>query len=178
MKYGWLLLGALSLNLWAQKDMAQYYVHLEPQWINLDAKQEHEKIFGGKWMLVGSITFRKKSRDDIKLEHITLQWHGDKLPNLAGSLYKKLPEKNFLPIQDNLISDSSWNPTEQQLIFNFKDRRQTLGPLNIFYLVLTIPESTQQKLGSGHFSLAHAGLPKQFQEIARTNSLNLACSGK
>lgn len=177
MKRFWLL-AIISSQCVAGNVSTNYYVHLEPQWVNLDPKSEHEKQFGGKWVLVGSITFRKKSREDIKLEHLALKWHGEQLDNLSGSLYKKLPEKDFIPIEDNVLSDSTWNKADQMLVFDFKQRRQTLGPLNIFYLVLTIPESVHNKLQHGHFSLTHTHLPEPYQEFARSNPLNLALSAQ
>ena len=149
-------------------------INLDPMWDNLEHSNTKEKQFGGKWILVGSITFRKKSQQLAKLEKIILQWHGDAIDYLNGSLYKKEPSKAFLPIEDNLLCDGSWNKPEQQLMLDFRDRKQTLGSLNIFYLVFTVPESIEQKLKKGYFYLAPANLPEPFDTKEQDLKLDLA----
>ncbi len=46
---------------------------VEPHWDNIESNCKHEKELGGKWMLVGSITFRKKSKDETKLQTMKLK---------------------------------------------------------------------------------------------------------
>src|SRR5579872_3682898 len=127
-------------------------INLEPKWENVGTVSKSHN-FSSKWVLVGSITFRKRIREKCCLDRITLQWHGNSIENLQATLYKKDPDKQFLPIEENTLSDSSWSKTDQMLIFDFNDRKQTLGPLNIFYIVLTIPEPLEEKLKDGKFSL-------------------------
>ena len=149
-------------------------VLLAPLWDNLEKNNMHEKQFGGKWILVGSITFHKKSKLSAKLEKISLTWHGNYIDHLSGSLFKKVPDKKFMPIEDNLLCDGSWNKTEQRLILDFNDRKQTLGPRNIFYLVFTVPESIESKLKSGYFSLTQTNLPDTFYSNNQDMKLDLA----
>ena len=62
---------------------------------------------------------------------------GENIENLISSLYKKVPNKEFLPIEDNLICDGIWNKKTQTIILPFEEK-ETLGPSTKFYLVLTI----------------------------------------
>jgi len=149
---------------------------IEPKWQNLEHNYYYNtELFGGKWILAGSITFRKKSKDTIHLSKLIFRWKGTKLDNLLGSLYKKDLDKRFLPIEEFLISDSSWNRKKQMLVFNFK-KQISLGPKNIFYLVLTVPEQIEPTLKQGSFVVESSGLPVAFKPITRHHSLNLAFS--
>jgi hypothetical protein len=133
-----------------------------------------ERDLGGKWILVGSITFHKKSKEVAKLEKISFEWHGDPIDHLSGSLYKKIPEKQFMPIEDNLVCDGSWNKLNQCLILDFNNRKQTLGPRNIFYLVFTVPESIEPALKSGYFNLVQTNLPDTLYKNDQDLKLDLA----
>ena len=126
----------------------EFSVVLESKWENLESSTKKTKEFGGKWVLVGSITFKKNSKESVNLNEIYLNWQGETIENLVGSLYKKKSDKNFIPIQDYLICDSAWNKTKQTLILKF-DEKQTLGPSTTFYLVLTIPEEIEKTVRKG-----------------------------
>ncbi len=149
-------------------------ISVEPYWDNVETNNTREKELGGKWMLVGSITFRKKSKEQTKLDTMRLAWNGKRIKNLYGSLYKKLPDKKFLPIEQNLVCDSSWNTSRQELILNFKDNKQTLGPISIFYLVLTVPSEMESVLKNGSFSVVQKELPLSFQSRADHLKIDLA----
>lgn len=150
-------------------------ISLEPCWNNLEQKNTKKEVFGGQWVLIGSITFRKKQlKEEIKLEHIDLCWHGDKIERLNGSLYKKLPHKKFIPIEANLLCDGTWDMSNQHLVMDFSNRKQTLGPLNIFYLVLTVPDQLEPTIKKGHFSLAKTSLPEAFGDLQQELTLNIA----
>lgn len=147
---------------------------LVPFWDNIEKNNMIERDLGGKWILVGSITFHKKSKEVAKLEKISLEWHGDPIDRLSGSLYKKNPEKQFMPIEDNLVCDGSWNKVHQCLVLDFNDRKQTLGARNIFYLVFTVPESIESALKNGYFSLTHTNLPETLYKNDQDLKLDLA----
>src|SRR5579872_6245716 len=119
-----------------------FNIVVKPKWRHLDNDDKKIIDFGGKWVLVGSITFKKRCKDPIFLETINLRWNGEPIPNLVASLYKKTFSKDFLPIEKNLICDSVWNTTKQMLVFNFNEK-ETLAPTTTFYLVLTIPQSVE-----------------------------------
>jgi len=151
----------------------EFSVTLEPKWENLEPNTRKTKEFGGKWILVGSITFKKNSKEPVNLNKIYLSWQGEAIKNLVGSLYKKKLDKNFIPIQDYLICDSAWNKTKQTLILKF-DEKQTLGPITTFYLVLTIPESIETVVKKGSFIIEKEYLPEQFKIYALQHNLPLA----
>lgn len=161
---------ATSLCLYA----ADCDILLVPHWDNLEKNNMTERDFGGAWILVGSITFHKKSKNVAKLAKMSLEWHGDHIDQLSGSLYKKTPEKKFMPIEENLVCDSSWNRRNQRLMLNFDDRKQTLGPCNIFYLVFNVPESIESTLKNGYFSLTQTNLPAALHKNNQDLKLDLA----
>lgn len=148
-------------------------VIVEPRWQELAKNSKECKLFGDEWVLIGNITFKKRSREGMSLSTLHLQWHGDPLENMLASLYKKNPEKDFMPIEENLVSDSCWNKKEQKLILNFK-KKETLGVLNIFCLVLTIPQDTKDAVQTGYFTVATDTLPEAFQKTAQTTDLTFA----
>lgn len=151
----------------------EFSVVLESKWENLESSTKKTKEFGGKWVLVGSITFKKNSKESVNLNEIYLNWQGETIENLVGSLYKKKSDKDFIPIQDYLICDSAWNKTKQTLILKF-DEKQTLGPSTTFYLVLTIPEEIEKTVRKGSFVVEKEYLPEQFKVYARQHNLSLA----
>lgn len=167
----------LSISGSVSSALEDFSVVLEPKWQNLERNQENNEAFGGKWILVGSITFEKKSKEFVSLENINLQWKGEKIEHLIGSLYKKLPDKTFIPIQDYLICDGTWNKTKQTLMLKF-DERLTLGPTTTFYLVLTIPESVEPILKKGSFAMEEHCLPEPFKQCARKRQLTIAVNEK
>lgn len=174
MKYIFLFTLVAATTSFPQEVCTLCQINLEPKWENIE-KNTKTKEFGGKWMLVGSITFRKKSgvKEKCCLETMILKWNGSPVEKLQGSLYVKLPEKNFLPIEENVLSDGQWNTADQTLTFAFTERKQTLGPINVFYVVLTIPEELEPILQNGSFSLVTNTLPEPFQQFAKENKTDL-----
>ena len=166
-----LFTGSLSNTL------EDFSILLESKWQNLERNQEKNKAFGGKWILIGSIIFEKKSKEVISINEINLQWNGGNIENLIGSLYKKHPEKNFIPIQDNLVCDGIWNKTKQLLMLKF-DNKLSLGPTTTFYLVLTIPEHIEPVLKKGSFCLEEYCLPDPFKHCAHKQQLSIAINEK
>ncbi len=164
----------LSQSLFCPIVASDCLISMEPQWDNLCKDPDHIVRFGGKWIVIGSISFRKKIKDPTKLEKLKFAWHGKPIDHLHGSLYKKLPEKDFLAIEQNLVCDSSWNKARQEMTLDFHNNQQSLGPLNIFYLVLTVPPMLEDTIKSGHFSLLKHGLPVSFQNQAHALKLDIA----
>ena len=146
---------------------------LKSKWQELDGSDSKCADFGGKWILVGSITFKKRSKSPVFVDEMNLRWHGEQLDNLTGSLYKKTPGKDFFAIEENLICDGIWNQKTQTLIFDF-DEKENLGPTTVFYLVLTVPDTVETILKKGYFSLANNCLPRAFKQCAQNEKLTLA----
>lgn len=139
-----------------------FQIIIKSMWQDLEPDDKACEQFGSKWILVGTITFKKKSKEPVELNQLLLQWKGDKLDNLTGSLYIKNNNEEFMPIEDHLICDSAWNKKNQTLLLKF-DSQQTLGFINTFYLVLTIPLHTESSIKKGYFNLDHQCLPDQFK---------------
>lgn len=146
---------------------------LKSKWKELGCSGNKCADFGGKWILVGSITFKRRSKEPIYVDEINLSWYGEKLDNLTASLYRKTRGKDFLAIESNLICDGQWNQKTQTLIFDF-DEEEKLAPTSIFYLVLTVPDDVEPILKRGHFCLKNNCLPRPFKQCAQDEKLILA----
>src|SRR5689334_4489319 len=85
----------ISTALYGAPDMCSLCP--EPIWRYLD-----ESDFADRWVLVGSITFKKKCVEPIKVSKIHLRWHGEPLQELHASLYTNNSDDPFLPIETNL----------------------------------------------------------------------------
>lgn len=148
-------------------------VSVEPIWQEIKKSAHGTKLFGEEWILVGNITFKKKTKEWINLSRIHMRWHGDPIDQLLGSLYRKSPDKDFLPLQENLVCDGLWNKKEQLLVLNF-DKKESLGALNVFSLVLTVPEELKEVIRAGHFTIETCSLPDQFKDYLHERILSLA----
>lgn len=150
-----------------------FQIILEPIWQDLEGNRARSQQFDGKWILVGSITFKKKAKEAVNLSRLYLHWTGKKIGTLMGSLYRKNMDENFLAIEKNLVCDGTWNTGQQTLMLNF-DKQQNLSLVNIFYLVLTVPEDLEQTIRQGRFDLVDNCLPESFQPCTAHHKLSLA----
>lgn len=150
-----------------------FAIIIEPKWQDLEREPEKAKEFGGKLILVGSITLKKRSKEHVSLSKFWLRWNGAPIDNLVGSLYKKESDKDFHPIEEYLICDGVWNKNKQRLLLEF-DEKQTLGALNVFYVVLTVPQELEKTLKSGKFEIEHSCLPELLQECTKNQELALS----
>lgn len=150
-----------------------FKIILEPCWLDLDVSTiEKQATSQEKWIAVGIITFKKRSKDHATLSHLNLYWQGNYMYNLFGSLYRLPYEKDFVPIEDYLVCDGTWNRAQQLLKLPFP-KKQTLGPTNSYCLVLTIPAYLEPLLRGGRFSLAENSIPEQFRETVDKTQLSL-----
>lgn len=156
-----------------QSSNDDFAIIIESKWQDLEHEPAKAAEFGGKLILVGSITVKKHSKEQVALSRIYLRWKGQPIDNLVGSLYKKESDKEFHPIEEYLVCDGIWNKTKQRLLFEF-DEKQTLGALNIFYVVLTVPADLEATLKSGKFEIEHSCLPELMQECTKNQELALA----
>lgn len=151
-------------------------VTLDSLWQDLEQNPERAQAFGGKLILAGTITFKKRIPDYVKLQKLSLQWHGlndEKLPNLACSLYQKDLNKEFFPIQEFLVCDGMWNSAKQLIDFTF-DHIKTLTTCDIFYLVITVPESCEATIKKGSFVLLDSSLPEIIKDSIHNKPLTLS----
>src|SRR5205814_3895544 len=168
-----LLLIIMSISCMIMYAVDNFDIILKPKWQQLGCNDTTCADFGGKWILIGSITFKRRSKDPIFVDKINLRWHGENVDNLIASLYRKNIGKEFLAIEQNLICDGQWNPKTQTLILDF-DEEEKLGTTSVFYLVLTIPETLEPLLKKGHFCLENHCLPHPFKQCAQNEKLILA----
>lgn len=152
----------------------QFTIKIIPKWDDLD-KNNKAKFFKEQWILAADIIIKKTSPEYVSLNELHLCWHGKngkKINELIASLYEKNSEKNFMPIEQYLICDSTWKKSEQRLILKFKEPK-ILFAANKFSLVLTIPKDLINTLKSGYFTLDTELLPIEYQEYAAVNDLCL-----
>lgn len=167
------LLGAAINVLTIQANQEPFKVIVEPKWQDLENNPQKTKLFGGKWILVGSITFKKRSSEMIFLDEIQLTWKGKKIDKLLGSLYEKNDTSSFIPIEKYHVCDGRWKTSTQKLFLRF-NHNLTLGAVNTFYLVLTIPEDIEPIIKNGSFAVETEGLPLRYREYVKERKLSLA----
>lgn len=173
--YGIIVLG-ITLSTFALVEKGKtddFSIIIDSKWQDLEREPAKAKEFGGKLILVGSITLKKRSKEHVALSKIYLRWEGAPIENLVGSLYKKELDKDFHPIEEYLVCDGVWNKNKQRLLLEF-DEKQTLGPTNIFYVVLTVPEELEKILKTGRFEIEHSCLPELLQKCTINQELALS----
>lgn len=152
-----------------------FCVSLEPCWRSLgSAISERADFFGGKWVLIGTITMKKRARESIALCQLNFQWQGKYIDRLIGSLYCVSHDKKFIPTDEFLVSDAVWNNKKQQLQFKFNCATK-LNTHTVFYLVLTVPEEIEKILRLGSFTIISHCLPLQMQDSLSQKNLTLSC---
>lgn len=151
--------------------MPEYEIEVKSNWQDLEKSPQKIKQFGGKWIWAGTFTFKKRSKEPIYLNSLDIQWNGQTIKNLTGTLFTKDPDKDLLPIEENLISDGKWNQKQQILHFTF-NKKIKINTLQTFCLVLTIPKNLENTLQKGKFTLNKYSLPYQFKKVTQRKKLS------
>lgn len=168
-----MILMSIIVSLHANTDN-EFAIAIEPHWQDIDSNNyNHAERFGGKWILVGSITFKKKAKDPVNLTRLYLHWNGAPLDTLAASLYREAQHKQFLPLEDFLMCDGTWNRLTQTLMLDF-EKQESLGLANTFHLVLTVPSHLEQTIKHGSFTIVKNRLPDPFQVAMSPHILSFA----
>ncbi len=143
-------------------------ITIQSIWKNLETPRE-TKLFGSQWILAAIVTFKRtpELKEAIVINKLQFAWDGPMLTNLSASLYKKSPNKDFLPTEDSLICDGKWNNTNQKLSFSFDDER--LDAVTRFYIVVTIPDIIANQLQEGSFNLLESSLPEELKQQSENN---------
>ena len=85
----------------------------------------------------------------MRLENIKFKWNGKKLSKIEASLYKRKKEKDdLIPLEDNIVSDGKWNPSNQEISFNLNEK---LIAVNKYFLVVSYPKGLESHLKQGIF---------------------------
>lgn len=138
-------------------------VTVKPQWDYLLAGKPGQYPFNTRWILAAHLIFKKTAKEPVRLAQLTLRWRGPRVDNLIASLYTALPSKPFLPIEEQLVCDGTWNATQQTLMLPF-DEEQTLGAFNVYYLVLSVPPTMEHVLKLGSFVIDALTVPSEQQK--------------
>ncbi len=172
-----IIITAATLNAQAMiHEGKELKVIIQPKWKSIDNNNINNSLFGGKWILAGTITFKKKTLEPLCLSKLELRWNGPTLNKLIGSLYEKPNDKEFMAIEDALLCDGFWNTKTQTLILKF-NKQKTLSAVNTFCVVLTVPAALEETLRHGSFDITTTSLPEpialQLQDSLRL-SLDVA----
>lgn len=167
-------MNALPINNSKDKE---YDLDVTGIWKDLD---ETSKInphdFGGRWILAGTFIFKNKSGDQVPMQELSLAWKGPTtIQNLSGSLFRKEPNKDFLPLEEMLVSEGHWNREKQVLHFKFM-HQEYIGIKTIFFLVLTVPPVVEKALEDGFFTVITDNLPRQLKKAIHKNIPTLSLS--
>ena len=165
------LLTCLSCQGLKFKERPPFTVKITPHWVDfstpkMSALEEH-------WVLVSVVSLRKTIKGQIQLKNFDLNWHGEPLDYMLGSLFKGAPGKPFMPIDKFIVTDSIWNKSNQTMNFHF-DQPLTLDALTELYLVLTIPDESLESITSGHFSINTDSLPAEVTAGIDENEIKTA----
>jgi hypothetical protein len=139
----------------------QCELSVKPLWQKL---QRDSASLQGDWIVVGTLTFRKKLAEPVHLTTLALSWQGETLQNVQASLYRTEVNEPFFATDDYWVSDGIWSREKQQLFFKL-DRKKALSAITTFHLVLTIPLSLNAVFKSGFFKIDSCSLPTHYQNI-------------
>lgn len=149
-------------------------IKTDAQWQHLEKRLTTSERFGSKLMLIGTVMFKKKSTEQIGIEHLQFAWQGEPIPHLSASLYVKKNNK-FMPLEENLICDGSWNAPKQLITFRF-NKPYYLSAHTQFYLVLNLPCELEETIKVGTFTLKKNSLPDIIQSCLNEQACKLPMS--
>jgi hypothetical protein len=142
-------------------------------WKSLDDTAINHETYGGNLILGGTIEVIKRSHEPVFITKILLKWRGKKLDSLIGSLYKQPIDKEFLPIEEFLLCDGSWNTQDQYLIFTFTNP-VLLQARTTLQLVFMIPPALESCIKSGSFEIEPFSVAKSFHDLVPATGHKLA----
>ena len=139
-----LLLLLTAHTLCAQSSTRGCSITIESHWQDLENNKDRAQKFGGKWVLAGTLTFKKNCNAPAHLNELHLVWHGTPLDHLQASLFGAKNREPLKPTNDYHIADSVWSKTKQTLIFKF-DRSVSLHPLIFLSFAQKGHQQSEQK---------------------------------
>ncbi|OQA35756.1 MAG: hypothetical protein BWY54_00446 [Candidatus Dependentiae bacterium ADurb.Bin331] len=161
---------------WGNSFCTEVLFTLTPEWKNLESNRVLRERYGSTWILACTIEIKKiTTHQSLFLEKLLLSWRGTPLEHLTASLYKKPIDRDFMPLQENLICESCWHEKAQQIIFKL-NQPFALETHTILCLVLTVPQTMVPSLEKGYFEVERSSLPLLIQQSLPSNPLTLAYS--
>lgn len=149
---------------------------LTPEWKNLESSRVLRQRYGSTWILACTIEIKKLStHQSLFLEKLLLSWRGTPFKHLTASLYKKPIDREFMPLQENLVCESCWHEKTQQIVFKL-NQPFALETHTILCLVLTVPPALVTSLEKGYFEVERSSLPLLIQQSLSSKPLTLVCS--
>lgn len=119
-------------------------------WLDFPLESSSNRFQNDRWAWTLSLTLRSKTA--LKLHQLVLQWDGGAIDTMCASLYQKKDRDQILiPIQENLVSEGTWDSVKQQLVFNKLDEK--IIATKKYYLVLSFPKSVEHQVKHGTFAV-------------------------
>ncbi len=157
--------------LQAKKEHAHCSMDMTPQWHELDTSNR----FDSKWVIAGTLSIKKRMVHTLRIESMTLAWHGPEITNLKCSLFKMPYEKiDTFATDENLISQGTWSKKYQRIHLKFTTPEYINDPVAFYGLVMTFDTATEQLLKQGYFEMVPDSLPDQLQKSVQGSPLKLS----
>ena len=163
-KYPFYTLMLLTYPL--ESSQAPCEISIETGWQEIEENQFYKH--DNKWVLVCTVTFKKRTEEPIILNTLDITWNGPEIEKLDGELFKNNQNKIFVPVDEAWVSDGIWQKYKQTLHFTFA-HNEHLGSFSRFYLVLTVPQALEPTLQQGSFTIVEGALPYQLQTKPSTH---------
>ena len=148
-------------------------VNFTGMWKEMTQHTPKNHRLNNQWIAIGTLSFHKKTTEEIPLKTIEFTWVGPTITNLHASLFRKEPHKPFMPIDKYFVCDGAWHPAQQRLSFQFNDY-QKLGCSQEFCLVLSCSHNLQELLRDGSLQLVTSTLPTPLQGAKTLRGTSLA----
>lgn len=137
-------------------------------WKELDTS----KKFSSKWVMVGTLSIKKRMEGTLRLESMLFAWKGPSpLPNLSGNLFHIPYNKTtVIPTDEYLVARGAWSVKNQRLEFRFIHPEYIHDPIARYALVLTVEAALEPLLKQGAFEIIADKLPQELRTSVGTQS--------
>ncbi len=124
-----------------------------------------------------TITFRKKTHEEVYLTELRFIWNGAQLANPHACLFIKDPDKPLKPIPENHKADGIWSSTLKTLTFSIKPSIP-LNSKTCFAITVTLDPVLEKQLRTGSFTLDPLCLPEPFRATSKMHPLTLSLTAQ
>lgn len=161
----------INVSLLARDESLYCSMDMTSDWHELDTTQR----FSSKWVMAGTLSIKKRMEHTLRIESMTLAWHGPAIERLEGSLFK-MPrgKKEIFAIDENLISKGIWSIKFQRMHLHFSVPEYIHDPVALYGLVFTFDTQTEDLLKQGYFEIVPDLLPEPLQKSMKNAPIKLA----
>ena len=173
-----LVIAVTLIGTFSKADIAELTGNCSPTELP-ESRLLHTKL-GQKDMVetqYATITFRKKTHEEVYLTELRFFWKGKQLSNPHASLFLKDPDKALMPIPENHIADGIWSSALRTLTFSIKPSIP-LKSKTCFAITVTLHDDLENQLRTGSFTLDSSSLPEPFRETSKTHPLTLTLNAQ